>query len=90
MATGWLSRSQKKSGARRGELVRAAQYAGGSPYIRLLFALGCGERGFVASENPCPEFHTNPWNTPDFTVYGLWIEGPSRYRIGQKHLQDSG
>lgn len=40
-------------------------------------------KGFSASANPCPEPHTNPWNTPDFTVYGFWIKDPLISGIGQ-------
>lgn len=40
-------------------------------------------KGFSASTNPCPEPHTNPWNSPDFTVYGFWIKNPLVSGIGQ-------
>lgn len=40
-------------------------------------------KGFSASTNPCPEPHTNPFNTPDFTVYGFWIKDPLATGIGQ-------
>ncbi len=32
--------------------------------------------GFVASANPAPNPHTNPFNIPDFDVYGFWIYDP--------------
>jgi len=40
-------------------------------------------KGCVTSEHPCPEPHTNPWNTPDFTVYGFWIKDPLVTGIGR-------
>lgn len=40
-------------------------------------------KGFSASTNPCPEPRTNPWNSPDFTVFGLWIKDPLATGIGQ-------
>lgn len=40
-------------------------------------------KGFSASANPNPEPHTNPWNTPDFTVHGFWIKDPLISGIGQ-------
>lgn len=40
-------------------------------------------KGCVTSENPCPEPHTNPWNTPNFTVYGFWMKDPQVSGIGQ-------
>jgi len=40
-------------------------------------------KGYAASEDPCPEPHTNPWNTPDFTVYGFWIKDPLVTGIGK-------
>ncbi|MBU4488547.1 MAG: VCBS repeat-containing protein [Candidatus Omnitrophica bacterium] len=40
-------------------------------------------KGCVTSENPCPQPHTNPWNTPDFTVYGFWMKDPKVSGIGQ-------
>ena len=40
-------------------------------------------KGFAASDNPCPEPHTNPFNTPDFSVYGFWIKDPLISGIGQ-------
>ena len=40
-------------------------------------------KGCATSENPCPEPHTNPWNTPDFTVYGFWMKDPRVSGIGQ-------
>ena len=40
-------------------------------------------KGCVTSENPCPEPQTNPWNTPDFTVYGFWMKDPLVTGIGQ-------
>lgn len=40
-------------------------------------------KGFSSSANPCPEPYTNPWNTPDFTVYGFWIKDPLVPGIGQ-------
>ena len=41
--------------------------------------------GCVTSENPAPTPHTDPWNTPDFTVYGLWMKSPV-YRPGQEGI----
>lgn len=40
-------------------------------------------KGCVTSENPCPEPRADPWNTPDFTVYGFWIKDPRVSGIGQ-------
>ncbi|MBM3253526.1 MAG: hypothetical protein FJZ16_04665 [Candidatus Omnitrophica bacterium] len=40
-------------------------------------------KGCVTGENPCPEPHTNPWNTPNFTVYGFWIKDPLISGLGQ-------
>lgn len=40
-------------------------------------------KGCVTSENPTPEPHTNPWNTPNFTVYGFWMKDPLVTGIGQ-------
>ena len=40
-------------------------------------------KGYAASANPCPDPRTNPWNTPDFTVYGFWIKDPLISGIGQ-------
>ena len=39
--------------------------------------------GASTSENPVPEPHTNPWYTPDFTVYGLWLTDPVVDGVGQ-------
>ncbi len=39
--------------------------------------------GASTDENPVPEPHTNPWYTPDFTVYGLWLTDPASDGIGQ-------
>ncbi len=39
--------------------------------------------GAATSENPIPEPHTNPWYTPNFTVYGLWLTDPATGGIGQ-------
>lgn len=39
--------------------------------------------GAAASENPNPEPRTNPWNTPNFTAYGLWLTDPVAGGIGQ-------
>ncbi len=39
--------------------------------------------GAATSENPAPEPHVNPWYTPDFTVYGLWLTDPASGGIGQ-------
>ncbi|MGD0336612.1 MAG: hypothetical protein ABSB18_05875 [Candidatus Omnitrophota bacterium] len=41
-------------------------------------------KGFAASDDPCPSPHTNPWNTPDFTVYGFWMKDPLSGGIGQE------
>jgi len=40
-------------------------------------------KGCATSVNPCPEPHTNPWNTPDFTVYGFWMKDPRVSGIGE-------
>jgi len=40
-------------------------------------------KGYAASANPCPEPHTNPYNTPDFTIYGFWITDPQVIGIGE-------
>ena len=37
----------------------------------------------MTSENPCPEPHTNPWDTPNFTVYGFFMKDPRINGIGQ-------
>ena len=39
--------------------------------------------GASASQNPVPDPHTNPWYTPDFTVYGLWLTDPAADGIGK-------
>lgn len=39
--------------------------------------------GAATTGNPIPEPHTNPWYTPDFTVYGLWLTDPASEGIGQ-------
>jgi len=39
-------------------------------------------KGFAASADPCPEPQTDPWNTPDFTVYGFWMKDPQVSGIG--------
>ena len=39
--------------------------------------------GVAASENPNPTPRTNPWNTPNFTAYGLWLTDPAAGGIGQ-------
>lgn len=41
-------------------------------------------QGFIASANPNPEPLTNPWFTPDFTVYGFWIKDPAVTGLGQQ------
>ena len=40
-------------------------------------------KGFAASANPIPQPYTNPWYSPDFTVYGYWINDPLIDGIGQ-------
>ena len=40
-------------------------------------------KGFSASVNPCPDPHHNPFNVPDFTVYGFWIKDPLVDGIGK-------
>lgn len=40
-------------------------------------------KGVATNTNPLPEPHVNPWNTPDFTVYGFWIKDPDISGIGQ-------
>lgn len=40
-------------------------------------------KGCVTDQNPCPEPHTDPYNTPDFTVYGFWMKDPLTTGIGQ-------
>ncbi len=39
--------------------------------------------GAAATENPIPEPHTNPWYTPNFTAYGLWLTDPAIDGIGK-------
>ena len=39
--------------------------------------------GAAASENPAPQPRTNPWYTPNFTAYGLWLTDPVANGIGQ-------
>ena len=39
--------------------------------------------GAATTENPKPQPHTNPWYTPDFTAYGLWLTDPATGGIGQ-------
>jgi len=39
-------------------------------------------KGYAASEDPCPQPRTNPYYTPDFTVYGFWIKDPRLNGIG--------
>lgn len=39
--------------------------------------------GAATSENPAPKPDTDPWYTPDFTVYGLWLTDPISEGIGQ-------
>lgn len=40
-------------------------------------------KGYAADQNPAPDPHVNPWLTPDFTVYGLWMKDPLVTGIGQ-------
>jgi len=40
-------------------------------------------KGAATSNNPNPEPLQNPWNTPDFTIYGLWIKDPLISGIGE-------
>ncbi len=39
--------------------------------------------GAATTENPIPQPHTNPWYTPNFTAYGLWLTDPATGGIGQ-------
>ncbi|MBI3601502.1 MAG: choice-of-anchor D domain-containing protein [Candidatus Omnitrophica bacterium] len=39
--------------------------------------------GAAADQDPIPQPHTNPWYTPNFTAYGLWITDPATGGIGQ-------
>lgn len=39
--------------------------------------------GFTASGNPCPDPVTDPFNTPDIDVYGLWIYSPGADGTGE-------
>ncbi len=39
--------------------------------------------GFKTSGNPAPDPHSNPFNTPAFTVYGFWLHDPSIGGIGR-------
>jgi len=39
--------------------------------------------GAATSEDPAPNPHDDPYNTPDFTVYGLWLTDPATNGIGQ-------
>ncbi len=38
--------------------------------------------GFVASADPCPNPHVNPFNIPDFDVYGFWLYDPLSTNAG--------
>jgi len=38
--------------------------------------------GAVTTEDPIPYPHTDPWFTPDFTVYGFWLSDPAQGGIG--------
>lgn len=40
-------------------------------------------KGAATSSNPAPEPLQNPWNTPDFTVYGFWMKDPLVSGIGE-------
>lgn len=40
-------------------------------------------KGYAASVNPCPQPLVDPYNTPDFTVYGFWITDPLSSGIGK-------
>ena len=40
-------------------------------------------KGAATSNNPNPEPLQNPWDTPDFTIYGLWIKDPLVSGIGE-------
>lgn len=40
-------------------------------------------KGYAASADPCPQPRSNPYNTPDFTVYGLWFKDPAIDGIGK-------
>lgn len=46
-------------------------------------------KGCVTSQHPCPQPHTNPWYTPDFTVYGFWMKDPLVTGIGQDTYKTS-
>jgi len=39
--------------------------------------------GFAASGNPAPNPKTNPWFTPQVTIYGFWLTDPATNGIGQ-------
>ncbi len=41
-------------------------------------------KGYAASSNPCPDPRINPFNTPDFTVYGLWVKDPKVDGMGKE------
>lgn len=40
-------------------------------------------KGYATSANPCPAPRINPSDTPDFTVYGLWVKDPLTNGIGK-------
>ena len=40
-------------------------------------------KGAATSNNPAPDPLNNPWNTPDFTIYGFWIKDPLVSGIGE-------
>jgi hypothetical protein len=65
-----------------GELVARPNTPAAIP-IYGSYASWVAVKGCATSANPCPEPHTNPWNTPDFTVYGFWMKDPRVNGIGQ-------
>ncbi|MFA6349712.1 MAG: hypothetical protein WCY12_02130 [Candidatus Omnitrophota bacterium] len=40
-------------------------------------------KGFVATLNPAPDPHTDPWNAPNFDVLGFWLKDPLTGGLGQ-------
>jgi hypothetical protein len=40
-------------------------------------------KGAATNNNPNPDPLGNPWNTPDFTIYGLWMKDPLISGVGE-------
>lgn len=41
-------------------------------------------KGYASSANPAPNPHTDPFNVPNFTVYGFWVKDPVTPGIGKE------